>query len=68
MKKNVIFIAYLVIVFIVGLVISSMGYDMFTLQYWFLCFSVILSYCLGRLYEYYSYDEDEDADPDSEEE
>ena len=60
MKKNVILIAYLAIVFIVGLDIGSIGYDLCTWQYWILIFAVILSYFLGRSYEYYSYNEDED--------
>lgn len=51
MKKNFIFIAHLAIVFIVGLVIGPMGYDLFTWQYWVLSFAVFLSYCLGRLYK-----------------
>lgn len=59
MKKNVIFIAYLILVFTVGVVSGIMGYDLCTWQYWVLIFAVIFSYFLGRSYEYYSYNKDE---------
>ena len=51
MKKNVILIAYFVKLGIVAFVVSGMGYDMFTWQYWFLIFEVIFSYLLGRIYK-----------------